>query len=212
MKQAACWRRFHFRRLPAVWDGGRSLGVSLADMTDEELAARSASRDGDAFRTLVTRHVDKVYGYCVRVTGAPSEAEDLVQEVFLRIWRNGSKWDGARLPFEAWLMVVTRRICIDYLRRRRRTPLMEAEDELIADQAPGPHEEVQARGVARRVQAALMQLPVNQRSAIVLRYYQGYSNEEAASILNVTVYALESLLKRGRANLQKVLGDLGKWR
>ena len=180
-------------------------------MTDEELASRSAARDGDAFRVLVSRHVDRVYGYCSRVAGNPSDAEDLVQEVFLRVWRNGDNWDGDRLPFEAWLMVLARRICIDHLRRRKRAPQVQLEEEIIPDPAPDPQDEAHMRGVARHVRAALMQLPESQRSAIVLRYYQGYSNEEAAAILDVTVYALESLLKRGRANLQRVLGDLGKW-
>ncbi|MBO6635935.1 MAG: sigma-70 family RNA polymerase sigma factor [Parvibaculum sp.] len=180
-------------------------------MTDEELASRSASKDGDAYRILVNRHVDRVYAYCARVTGNPSDAEDLVQDVFLRVWRNADRWDGGRLPFEAWLMVLARRICIDYLRRKKVRPTRTLDDEMLPDPLPGPHELAQARGVARRVQSELMKLPVNQRSAIVLRYYRGYSNEEAAAILGVTVYALESLLKRGRANLQRALGDLEKW-
>lgn len=188
------------------------MGVSFPEMTDEELAARSAAGDGGAFRVLVGRHVNHVYGYCARVTGNRTDAEDLVQDVFLRVWRNGHRWDGERLPFEAWLMVLARRICIDYVRRRKPGSHVAMDDELFADPEPGPHERAHERGIARKVQAALVTLPESQRSAIVLRYYQGYSNEEAAAILEVTVYALESLLKRGRANLQRVLGDLEKWR
>lgn len=180
-------------------------------MTDEELASRSAVGDGDAFRILVDRHVNRVYAYCARVTGNPSDAEDLVQDVFLRVWRNGERWDSERLPFKAWLMVIARRICIDHLRRRKRHPQVAIEGELLADPQPDPQQRAHERGVADKVQAALMNLPVSQRSALVLRYYQGYSNEEVAAILKVTVYALESLLKRGRANLQRALGDLGKW-
>lgn len=187
------------------------MGTSFPEMTDEELAVCSAAGDGGAFRVLVGRHVDRVYGYCARVTGNRTDAEDLVQDVFLRVWRNGHRWDGERLPFKAWLMVLARRICIDYMRRRKYGSHVEMNDELFADPEPGPHERAHERGVARKVQAALVTLPENQRSAIVLRYYQGYSNEEAAAILDVTVYALESLLKRGRANLQRVLGDLEKW-
>lgn len=187
------------------------LEKSRPEMTDEELASRSSLGDGQAFRLLVDRHVDRVYGYCARVAGNPVDAEDLVQDIFLRVWRNGHRWDGERLPFEAWLMVLSRRICIDFLRRKRKPGTQVAEDELVPDPGPDPLDRAHDRGVARQVQAALMDLPVNQRSAIVLRYYQGYSNEEVAAILGVTVYALESLLKRGRANLQRVLGDLKKW-
>lgn len=196
---------------PAIRFGGLVLGASFPEMTDEELAARSAAGDGEAFRVLIGRHVDRVYGYCTRVTGNRTDAEDLVQDVFLRVWRNGHRWDGERLPFEAWLMVLARRICIDYMRRKKPGSHVALVDEMFVDPEPGPHERAQERNIARKVQQALMTLPVSQRSAIVLRYYQGYSNEEAAAILEVTVYALESLLKRGRANLQRVLGDLKKW-
>ena len=196
---------------PAIRFGGLVLGASFPEMTDEELAARSAAGDGGAFRVLVGRHVDRVYGYCARVTGNRADAEDLVQDVFLRVWRNGHRWDGERLPFEAWLMVLARRICIDYMRRKKPGSHAALVDEMFVDPEPGPHERAQERGIVRKVQAALMTLPVSQRSAIVLRYYQGYSNKEAAAILEVTVCALESLLKRGRANLQRILGDLEKW-
>ena len=187
------------------------MGGASSDWTDEELASALSSGDETAFRMLADRYLSKVYAYCARVTGDGADAEDLSQDVFLRLWRNASQWDEERLPFEAWLMVLARHRCIDYLRRKQRRPRAEAIDEDLPDERADPGRETHEKEVAQRVQDALMKLPFNQRSAIVLRYYQGYSNEETAAILDVTVYALESLLKRGKANLRRALGDFGKW-
>ena len=187
------------------------MGGASTDWSDEELAASLPSGDERAFRILIDRHLAKVYAYCARVTGNGADAEDLSQEVFLRLWRNASRWDGERLPFEAWLMVLARNRCIDYLRQKQRRPRVDVIDESLPDENADPGQDAHNREVARRVQDALMTLPFNQRSAIVLRYYQGYSNEETAAILNVTIYALESLLKRGKANLRRALGGFGTW-
>ena len=172
------------------------------DPLDHELMAAVARGDGGAFARLVERHLGWSLGFAERMLGARDEAEDLVQTAFLRVWQGAARWEP-KAKFSTWLYRVLHNLCMDRFRARGEPsrPL----DEELADESPGSEERMQGMQRDARVRAALAALPVRQRAALVLCYYEERSQAEAAALLGVSEGALESLLSRGRAALKKWL-------
>ena len=173
---------------------------------DEDLLMRIADGDPAASRALVARKLPRILGLAQRMLGDKTEAEDVAQEAFLRVWRQAPKWRPGQARFDTWLHRVSLNLCYDRLRRRREIPTDDPPD--LADDGPAPDRGLEARDTGRRVGAALARLPDQQREAIVLCHYQELGNIEAAAIMGVTVEALESLLSRGRRSLRAALADL----
>jgi len=167
---------------------------------------RIADGDPAASRALVARKLPRILGLAQRMLGDKTEAEDVAQEAFLRVWRQAPKWRPGQARFDTWLHRVSLNLCYDRLRRRREIPTEDPPD--LADDGPAPDRGLEARDTGRRVGAALARLPDRQREAIVLCHYQELGNIEAAAIMGVTVEALESLLSRGRRSLRAALADL----
>jgi len=164
--------------------------------------ARLTDGDEAAYEMLVDRHLHSAYRFAYRMVGQYGEAEDAVQEAFLRLWQKAGQWRARRGSFKAWFYRLLYNLCVDMMRRR--PPF---EPELDEDPAgPGnPATELHATQRARLVMAALLQLPERQRAALLLTYYEGLTNREAATTLNVGVKALEALLVRGRRTLVRTL-------
>ncbi len=175
----------------------------MEDETDEQLMVRVGAGDGAACRVLVDRHLAPLVAFARRILGNQADAEDVVQEVFLRVWTKAAGWQpgGARLT--TWLHTVALNLCRDRLRRRPMLPLEEIPD--APDPHPGAAVHLLRREVAQRVDSALAGLPERQRAAIVLCHHQGLGNIEAAAVMGVGVEALESLLARGRRALRQKL-------
>jgi RNA polymerase sigma-70 factor, ECF subfamily len=172
---------------------------------DLDLLRRIANGDGAACAALVDRHLRRITGLAGRLLGDRADAEDVAQEVFLRVWQQAPKWRSGEAKFSTWLHRVTLNLCTDRLRRRRETALEAAGDP--ASDAPSPDAGLQEAAIVARVQAALAQLPERQREAIVLCHYQELGNIEAAAVLELSVDALESLLARGRRKLRELLAE-----
>jgi RNA polymerase sigma-70 factor (ECF subfamily) len=188
--------------------GERLDGRTLED-SDETLMRRTGAGDREAFRQLIERHLGRMVAFAARVLGDRAGAEDVGQETFLRLWTHASRWQpSARLS--TWLHRVALNLCLDRLGRAREVGL----DDIAEQQDPGPSPVavMQNRDIGNHVNAALAQLPAQQRTAITLCHYQGLRNVEAADVMGVSVDALESLLARGRrtlrARLRAVLPDL----
>jgi len=141
-----------------------------------------------------------------RMLNDAAEAEDVVQEVFMRVWKQAPTWQPGTARFDTWMHRVALNLCYDRLRRRREIPT-EAPPEQT-DPGPSPDRGLEAEGTSRRVAQALAALPERQREAIVLCHYQDLGNIEAAAVMGVTVEALESLLGRGRRALRAALADM----
>jgi RNA polymerase sigma-70 factor (ECF subfamily) len=167
---------------------------------DAELVARVGRGDRAAAQQLMRRHLPKMLALARRMLSDPAEAEDAVQDAFMRLWTHAARWQPGRAKFETWLYRVTLNKCFDRLRRRPTTVLEEALH--IADSAPGPAESLENAVLSEEIEAALSALPERQRAAIQLSHYQECGNIEAAEILGVSVEALESLLARGRRALR----------
>ena len=173
---------------------------------DAELVARVGRGDRVAAQALMNRHLPKMLALARRMLSDPVEAEDAVQEAFMRLWTHAARWQPGRAKFETWLYRVTLNKCYDRLRRRPTAKLEEAAN--VADPAPGPEASLQNSVLALQIEAALNTLPDRQKAAIQLCHYQDCGNIEAAEILGISVEALESLLARGRRTLRDRLGHL----
>jgi RNA polymerase sigma-70 factor (ECF subfamily) len=139
--------------------------------------------------------------------GDRMEAEDVAQEVFVRIWKQATRWREGEAKFDTWIHRVALNLCYDRLRGRREDPRDDMPDEV--DPVAPPDARLEARARDERVREALAALPARQREALVLSYYQEMSNTDAAALMGVTVDALESLLARARRNLRAQLADSG---
>lgn len=174
---------------------------------DEALMLATGRGDRAAFSVLVRRHLGRASAIAGRMLGNAAEAEEVVQEAFLRVWQKAPAWrpdGGAR--FATWLARVLANLCIDRRRRARSVPLEDAPE--MPDPAPGAEESLVAAERRRHVEAALARLPDRQRAAVILSYYEGLSNAEVAGALDVSVGAVESLLVRARRGLAQMLGHL----
>ena len=174
---------------------------------DAELVRNAGAGDARAAETLVRRHLPRMLGLARRMLNDASEAEDVAQDVFLRVWREAPRWKPGAAKFETWMHRVALNLCYDRLRRRREKTDPDA-GVMVADTAPIASEVWLERQRAARVHAALAQLPERQRAAIALVHFQELSNIAAAAALEVSVDALESLLARGRRALRAALEDV----
>jgi RNA polymerase sigma-70 factor (ECF subfamily) len=176
---------------------------------DAELVRNAGAGDAKAAEALVRRHLPRMVALARRMLSDAAEAEDVAQEVFLRVWRDAPRWKPGAAKFETWMHRVALNLCYDRLRRKREKADPDAGVN-VADNAPSASEEWFARQRALRVNQALAQLPERQRAAIALVHYQEMSNIAAAEMLEVSVEALESLLARGRRALKAALADVAQ--
>jgi RNA polymerase sigma-70 factor (ECF subfamily) len=175
------------------------------DDSDEALMARIAKGDEPAFRALARRHLPAVVGIARRILGNAADAEDVAQEVMLRVWTYAPRWQPLA-QFRTWLTRVVVNLCLD---RKRRAPWVELEAAgEIVDPTPAATERSERDERDRMVASAIARLPDRQRAAIVLTYSEGMSNAQVAEILGTSVSAVETLLVRGKQNLRRALGGV----
>jgi RNA polymerase sigma-70 factor (ECF subfamily) len=174
------------------------------DDPDALLLARVGRRDAAAVREMVARKLPRLLSLATRMLGDRAEAEDVAQEVFVRIWKQAPRWETGRAHFDTWLHRVALNLCYDRLRSRSPQRVDETAEPI--DPAPGPAEQLAELERGAQVGKALAMLPQRQREALVLQYYQEFSNTQAAGLMGITVEALESLLARARRNMRTYLG------
>jgi RNA polymerase sigma factor (sigma-70 family) len=173
---------------------------------DTDLIERVGRGEPSAARQLVAAKLPRILGLATRMLHDRTEAEDVAQEAFVRIWRHAATWQSGGALFDTWLHTVVLNLCRDRLRRRRATT-----GDTLPDRVD-PTPSVEARLIeadrGRAVAEAIADLPDRQREAILLVHYQDLSGAEAASALEISVDALESLLARGRRTLRTRLSKL----
>jgi RNA polymerase sigma-70 factor (ECF subfamily) len=182
---------------------------------DRSLVERCLSGEDAAWEELVRSHTRRVYGLCYRFTGRDAEAQDLVQEVFLRIFRTLKTFRAEEGSFATWLTRVTRNLLIDHYRRARHDRITDS----IEDQLPVLEEGLSVaartdsalagREASELLQAALGKLSPELRETVILRDLQDMEYREVAQVLNVPEGTVKSRLNRGRAELARVLK---KWK
>ena len=199
--------------LRAVISGGLASQVverptgRMQDASDEELVALIGGGDRRAYHVLVERHGRRVLGLARRMMRNLAEAEDVSQEAFLRVWQKAGEWQPRGARFTTWLYRVVVNLCLDRRRKPTMAPIEAAGDP--ADTRPDAEQTLATVQRERQVASALQALPERQRAALVLSYYVGLSNLEAAGALELSVSALESLLVRARRALRQELESRG---
>jgi RNA polymerase sigma-70 factor (ECF subfamily) len=177
--------------------------VSQIQDPDEELLNRLAANDEVAFRALVERHIDRAFGIALRIVGSRADAEDVVQDTLLKVWTHRGSWQHGRAKFSTWLYRVITNRCID-LRRQPRSDDIDAVPEPV-DTRPDAASTIQRNETTALLEKAMRLLPEQQRIAVIFSYHEEMSNGEIAEVMNTTVAAVESLLKRGRQQLKVLL-------
>lgn len=180
--------------------------MASPDDSDESLMRLIRSGSHQAFSILVRRHTDKFFGAAFHLTGQAGEAEDLVQDAFLKIWHRPEIWkDDKGAKFTTWFYRILVNQNIDRLRKRQKMVSDNSILPYVADKAAGPEAEVAMTEEQKRVEQAMAVLPERQRTAIALCFYEGLSNAEAAETMGVKLKALESLLMRAKTGLREYL-------
>jgi RNA polymerase sigma-70 factor (ECF subfamily) len=183
--------------------------VQAAELVDgdAELLQAIAGGDRSAFDRLSRRHLDRAYGVALRMTGSRADAQDVVQDVFLRLWQRPDAWRPGQAQFSTWLYRVVVNRCLDLKRRPRGTDL----DSVEEPQDPDANAEDSLLDAerSRALDSAVNQLPERQREAIVLTYTAGLRNAEAASAMDISVKAFEALLVRAKRELRDFLAGQG---
>lgn len=176
------------------------------------LLAQIAVGDRAAFRALYARYSRPLFSLAVRMTGDPGAAEELLQDVFLKIWRSAARFDARKSRPFTWAITITRRTCIDHLRRHRREPPAVSLGEttgLVDLPAPDSvRQSAEASEDASRLRAALADLPVSQRHVLELALFSHFSHTEIAAQVGEPVGTVKTWIRRGLLALRATLNPL----
>lgn len=176
----------------------------FAGAPDEALLVAFANGDQTAARLLATRLAPRAIGQAFRLLHDRAEAEDVVQEAMLRLWRIAPEWRQGEAQVSTWLYRVVGNLCIDRLRKRKRSVGI---DEIAepADDTPSVSDRMQDNTRLQALSDALAEMPDRQAQAVSLRHLEGLGNPEIAEIMEISVEAVESLTARGKRTLAKIL-------
>jgi len=176
--------------------------------SDQAALARMARGEGDAVAELYDRHARPIYSLALRILGDATEAEDIVQEVFSQAWKQAARYSASRGAVAAWLMTLARSRAIDRLRAKRARP-GDVSDERVAgqlvDAGPPADSLVLSSEQVARVRAALDELPLLQRAAIELAYYEGLTHAEIADRLEQPLGTVKTRIRLAMVKLRDVL-------
>jgi RNA polymerase sigma factor (sigma-70 family) len=182
-----------------------------------QLVRRCMDGDSGAWAELVRTHHRRVYGLCYRFTGNPADAEDMTQDVFLKIYSNLDRFDTGRGSLQVWITTMTRNLLVDNFRRTRNLRSTGSLDEgwesieelkpidRLTSGGPSPHESAAQKELAKMVQDALARVSVDLREAVILRDLQDMDYKEIAQVLGIPEGTVKSRISRGRAELARLL-------
>lgn len=189
---------------------GRADARAPEDPTDVDLVSRLNGGDSTALPEIYRRYGRPSYSLARRICADDGLAEDVVQEVFLVLWRDPSRFDPARGSFATWLLTLIHHKSVDAVRResaiRRRTvPAPQAGEEWSPVPVPGADQAAMARVAAGQVRDALHRLPEEQRQALALAYYGGHTQREVAALIGVPLGTVKSRMFAGVQRLRSLL-------
>ena len=191
----------------AVWPGMAKIGLDQ----DSTLVERCLSGDDASWEQLVRLHTRRVYGICYRFTGRDSEAQDLTQDVFMRVFRALGGFRSTEGSFTTWLTRLTRNLLIDHYRRTRNERVTDSIEEQMprveqsTSSVARPDSALAGREASELLQGALAKLSPDLRETIILRDLQELEYREIAKVLSIPEGTVKSRLNRGRAELARLL-------
>jgi RNA polymerase sigma-70 factor (ECF subfamily) len=182
------------------------------------LVRRCIAGEAAAWEEIVRRYHKRIYNICYRFSGSPDQAQDLTQEVFIKMYGSLKSYDSQRAAFMTWMTTITRNLLVDYFRKSKQdratdsldTVPSEHEDamplsERIPDRTPTPDATAQSRETKEAVHRALQKLSPDLREAVILRDLQDMDYREIATVLRVPEGTVKSRINRGRAELARLL-------
>jgi RNA polymerase sigma-70 factor, ECF subfamily len=185
---------------------------SFGGLTDTELGEQIAAGNSRALEQLYDRYGALSYSVAVRLLGDPAKAEDVVQDVFLRLWNGAGQFDTARGSLRTWVLAAIRNRSIDYLRGRGAHERREREIPEHVEAVGGgsdPWQEVAQSLEQEAVRGALQALPPEQRQAIELAYFGGYTQREIAEMIRVPLSTVKGRMRLGLEKLHSYLQGRG---
>jgi len=199
--------------MPAI--GNTSAQFAIRD-PDVRVMLRVRDDDPRAFEELVDRYQHRLLSVLRHLCGNPEEAEDLAQEVFLRVYRSRKEYHP-QAKFSTWMFTIANNLAANAFRRRQRKPTVNLDvhesgplgprpqETLVYDRAPAPEHQLDHHELSLVIQKALEQLNDRQRMAVVLNKFEDMSYQEIAEVMGMTVKAIKSLLSRARTQLRDLL-------
>ncbi len=176
--------------------------ADLSNITDEDLMARVRNADHEAFAVLVNRHTEMFYSAAYRMCGHQNDAEDIVQDAFLKLWNNPKLWDASRgAKFTTWFYRVVTNQAIDFIRKKKHKFGGDLPDHVECDR-DNQQDIMESEEQNEIIEQVIQSLPDRQKIALNLCFYEGLTNKDAAEIMGVGVKALESLLMRAKAGVR----------
>lgn len=182
------------------------------------LVRRCISGDAAAWQEIVQRYHRRIYNICYRFAGSADDAQDLTQEVFIKMYRTLSSYDVERGAFMTWITTITRNLLVDHFRKSKQDRITDSLDatpsehedstplvEQIQDKSLPPDSRVQSRETGETVHRALQKLSPDLREAVILRDLQDLDYREIATVLKVPEGTVKSRINRGRAELARLL-------
>lgn len=176
------------------------------EQTDESLMDRIKDGSHQAFAILVRRHTERFFAASYRMTSNRAEAEDMVQDAFLKIWNKPDLWQSGRgAKFTTWFYRILVNQNIDRLRKSQKMTSDDSILPFIADARLNAEQQVAMNEEEKTIERALSSLPERQKTALNLCFYEGLSNAQAAQAMGIKIKALESLLMRAKAGIRDCL-------
>lgn len=171
--------------------------------SDAELLVRMAAGDREAFACLYDRYAARLLGLLLQFVRDRDAAEDLLQTTFLQIWKQAAKYDAKRSPVEVWMLLIARSRALDHLDKRLPAAKANVQSDAVSNNDPA--EAVELREIRGCVGDALMQLPVEQRAAIQLAFYDGLTHVEVAERQAVPLGTVKTRIRLGMNRLRTIL-------
>ncbi|WP_372240731.1 RNA polymerase sigma factor [Pseudomonas sp. PB120] len=195
------------RELPSwahATDWRTAIPIADADQL-RQLLAQCSLGDRRAFETLYRSVGPRLHGVALRFMGRPDLAEEVLQESFVRIWNNASRYEPHLSAPLTWMINITRHQAIDQLRKHRDRPLTDLEEQALVDESPSAHDQLSSAREANALNRCLESLDGMQRQSITVAYFQGLSCSELAEHLAAPLGSVKSWIRRGMERLRRCL-------
>ncbi|KRW91321.1 RNA polymerase sigma24 factor [Alicyclobacillus tengchongensis] len=184
----------------------------MNELSDDMLLSAIVEGRRDAMEELYDRFAGFVYSFAYRAVGNASAAEEIVQDVFVKVWRMADRYDASLGKVSTWLLSIARNAAIDHHRRHRRHELVQIADGVlpeVADDAPTPEWVAEQADIRQRVRQALSQLPLDQKQIVEMMYFRGYTQQEISECLGISLGTVKSRARLAMAKLRERLGSVG---
>jgi RNA polymerase sigma-70 factor, ECF subfamily len=176
------------------------------NIADSEMIGAFARRDQRAAEALYSRFAPRIFGLGLVMLGSPAQAEDLVQDTFVKVWRKADSYEPTRGSLDTWILLIARSLAIDSIRRRvLETRILAKHEEPEVSREPGPEERAETMDLAERARRAMVALSPGQRAALELAYFGGKTSSEVAELEGIPVGTAKTRIRTALVKLREAL-------